>query len=770
MITPSAEPGRSRILRPIALLAPVLAAILLATTGWGADRVPSSATPASDHVGSPLCASCHAPEAAAWARSHHAHAMDHARPETMRGDFSGIVVRSAGRSARFFREGDLYRVETEGKDGRPAPFTVSHSLGWEPLQQYLVTLSDGRIQTLPWAWDTRPKSEGGQRWFLVYGEERILPGDSRHWTRLQQNWNHMCAECHTTGFVKGYDAAADTFRSTFSELGAGCESCHGPGRGHVDWARAGAAPADPRKGFASVAANRSATWSPVPPASPEARLPGDEVETCARCHSRRGQIAPSWHPGRPLADSHDPILLSQGQFEDDGQMKDEVFNDHSFKQSLMYRRGVVCSDCHDPHSGRTKAVGAAVCAQCHLPERFAVKAHTGHEPGPGAPDCIGCHMPSRIYMQVDRRHDHSFRVPRPDLTAEIGTPNTCNACHADRIARWAADAVERWHGPVRKGYQTYAIAFHRSRAGDPEAREMLQRLANDPEVPALARGTAIDELAAWPAQASDAAALRALSDPDPVTRTIAVRRLEGLPIERRRAARPLLTDDIRLVRIAAASLLADAAADMPDEATRLALEAALAEYEAALALDLDRPETRANRAILRLKQGRLAEAEQEYLAAMRLDPSAASIAAQSADLFRRSGREPQAESVLREVLRHAPQAAAARHALGLSLVRQRRLDEALAEFESAVASEPANARYALVHAAALRAAGRPEEALALLKSAFARRPGDADLAIALLNESLRRGDAGEAAGLARRLTALRPDDPRFRGLAARPLR
>lgn len=698
--------------------------------------------------------------------------MDHARPATMRGDFSGRSVEQAGMTARFFREGEAYRVELPGADGRLAAFTIDYSLGWEPLQQYLVTFPDGRIQTLPFAWDTRPAAEGGQRWFLVYGEEPITPSDSRYWTRLQQNWNHMCAECHTTDLSKGYQPASDSFRTRWSELGVGCEACHGRASGHLAWAKSGADRTAPLKGFASVAASRpAADWTPDPrtgsPAAGVARSAGDEVETCARCHSRRGQIGTDWRPGRPIADTHGPVPLAAGLFEDDGQMKDEVFNDHAFKQSLMYAKGVVCSDCHQPHSGKLRADGSAVCRQCHQQERFAAVAHTGHKPGPDAPDCIGCHMPARTYMQIDRRHDHSFRIPRPDLTAAFGVPNTCGACHADKPAAWAAEAVERWHGPVRKGFPTYAEAFHRSRVGDPAARASLQRLAVDGAAPALARATAIDELAAWPAAASIAATDAGLSDADPLVRAAALRALEDSDRARRRAALPLLSDPVRLVRIAAAFLLADWPADDLTPAQAEARAGALAEQEAAFAIDLDRPETRANRALLRLKQGRGSEAETEYRAALALDSAAGAIAAQLADLYRRSGREGDAEQILRAALARDPASGAAQHALGLSLIRQKRPQEALEALAQAARAEPGNARFAFVYGVALRSLGQPEEASRILREAALRHPADVDLATVQLQEAMQRRDRAGEAEWVRRLLALRPDDPRFRDLAGR---
>ena len=732
-----------------------------------------TASAPADHVGSTTCAGCHAREAADWASSHHAHAMALPTAETVRGDFSGRTVEMAGSKGRFFRDGERYMVETEGRDGKPAAFAVSHTFGWEPLQQYLVTFPDGRLQALPWAWDTRPADAGGQRWFHVYGDEPIPASDSRHWTRYQQTWNHMCAECHSTAVEKAYDPAKNTYATRFSEISVGCESCHGAGQGHVAWAGAANRPADPLKGFAARDARRAIVdWSPDPATgSPRAgvgRPAGDETETCARCHSRRGQIASPWTPGRPLGDTHLPVFLTPDLFEDDGLMKDEVFNDHAFRQSLMYARGVTCSDCHDPHSGRLKAAGAQVCSQCHLPETFATARHTGHAPTAGGPDCVSCHMPARTYMVVDKRHDHSFRIPRPDLSATLGTPNACNDCHRDKPATWAAAAVERWHGPTRKGHQTYAAAFHAARSGDVSAREKLIRLAGEAGAPDIARATAVQALAAWPSADTEAAAAAALSSPDPLTRVAALRHQEGQTADVRwRRAGPALTDPVRIVRLAAAAVLADQSPDGRPEPERSALKAALDAYETSLRMDADRPEGRAALGLLRLRQGRAAEAEAEYLAALKLEPSAATVSVNLADLYRQQGREDAAEQVLRAAIMISPNAAPAHHALGLTLVRARRHAEAMDHLRRAAEADPSQARFAYVYAVALQLTGKPAEAARVLREALARHPADADIVAFLLQQALQAGDVKAAAPLAERLSRLRPDDANVARLAAR---
>ena len=726
--------------------------------------------PAGGYVGSLSCAGCHRNAFHDWAQSHHAFAMADANDKTVLGDFNDASVTQAGAKGRFYRDQGRFMVETENRMGQAQSFAVSSVFGVAPLQQYLVRFPDGRVQVLPWAWDTRPQVEGGQRWFAVYGDEPIPPSDTRHWMGGQQNWNYMCAECHSTALHKNYDVKTDRFDTRFSEISVGCESCHGPGVAHLEWTK-GERSGSALKGFSHKAAPRAqADWSIDPqtgsPRHGVARAAGDEVETCARCHSRRAIVSEDWIAGRPIEDTHLPALLSDGLFEADGTMRDEVFNDHSFKQSLMYAKGVVCSDCHDPHSAKLKAPGAQVCAQCHAPEKFTSTRHTGH-PEAQAPDCIACHMPARTYMVVDKRHDHSFRIPRPDLSMKTGGPNACNDCHQDKSAAWAASAITQWHGAQRIGFQTWAEAFALARKGDPAARPLLLTLMRDVTKPALVRATALDETLRFPTRETLEMAVQNLNDPAPIVRIAAVRATAPLPVaERLRVVAPLLRDSVRAVRIevaqAVSALGAQASLPMGDA---LARERAFGDAEAALALNADRPEARAGLAQSWAQRGLLAEAEQELRAALARQPDTAIIAINLADLYRAAGREDDASAILTQFVSRNPQSAAARLALGLSLVRQKKTAEALHQLGLAYVEEPDNARYAYVYGVALQSAGKSEEGRALLEKASLAHPWNIDLNNALLADALRSNDAARAAPYAERLVKLRPDDPALARLA-----
>jgi Flp pilus assembly protein TadD len=374
-------------------------------------------------------------------------------------------------------------------------------------------------------------------------------------------------------------------------------------------------------------------------------------------------------------------------------------------------------------------------------------------------------MPARTYMVVDPRHDHGFRVPRPDLTVKLGTPNTCNACHADKPAQWAADAIAGRFGPQRKGFQTYAEAFHAVRNGRAGAAELLTRVVRDPATPSIARASALVDLGAWLSPALLPDFRRDLADPDPLVRIGALRGLERLPPQLlpELAAR-LLKDPVRTVRLEAVRLLArvpprDFAAE-----DRIAFDQAAAEYIAAQRLNADRAEARTNLGVFFAQTGAMAAAEAEYVAAIRVEPAFIPATVNLADLYRTQQREADAERVLRQALAGNPTQAGLNHALGLLLVRLRRLPEALELLRKAAEVEPEQARYAYVYAVALDSAGRGSEAVAVLEGNQQRHPQDIDTLLALISINRTLGQSAQALGWAEKLYGIAPATPGLRQL------
>jgi tetratricopeptide (TPR) repeat protein len=781
-----ARPGAFSLRKTLVLVALAAIAVLAVgaflqyQAGGSGKTSPSPGLEASaTFVGSETCAGCHQAEAKLWQGSQHQLAMAHATDKSVLGDFSETTFDYFGVKSRFFRKDGKYLVETDGSDGKLATFEIKYTFGVDPLQQYLVEFPDGRLQALSIAWDTRPKDKGGQRWFHLYPKEEIRHGDVLHWTKLNQNWNFMCSECHSTGVRKNYDAANDRFATSFAEISVGCEACHGQGSSHVSWARNKGNWSlfgkidDATMGLAErFSERRDATWTPnaatgnVSRSSPP-RVLRAEVETCGLCHARRSEVSEAWAPGQWLADTHMVSPLGRGLYSPDGHMLDieETYNYGAFRQSKMFAAGVTCSDCHDPHSAELRLSGDNTCLQCHSREKYAAVTHHRHDTASPPLTCASCHMPTRNYMVVDKRHDHSFRIPRPDLSVELGTPNACNDCHADKPAEWAATAVERWHGPNRKGFQNYAAAFHSAWNDQADAVKLLAAVAADSNAPTIARASALSELATRATPATLDLARAAIGDPDPMVRIGALDMLESAPPEQKWSiASPSLADPVRSVRIRTVSILADVPSARLSEKDRGRFDQAAEEFIAAQRFNADRPEARATLGAFYARRGRTSEAEAEYQAALRLSPQFTGAAINLADLYRQTGREDAGQNVLHTTIAAVPGDAGLHHALGLSLVRLKRLGEALVELRSAAELDPHNARYAYIYGVAMHSAGRREDAIAYLKDSLAGHPENRDIIMAIVSFSREAGDNATALQYAEQAIKLAPDDPATRAL------
>lgn len=687
--------------------------------------------------------------------------MQIAEEKTVLGNFANARLTYAGTTSTFFRRDGKYVVRTDGADGKLAEFEIKYTFGVRPLQQYLIEFPTGRIQALSIAWDSRPRENGGQRWFHLYPGQNIKAGDSLHWTGPSQNWNYMCADCHSTNLQKGYDAQADAFKTTWSGINVGCEACHGPGSNHVSWANARrdykATVDDVGIGLtAQLDERRDVSWTLDAASGNSARskprTTEHEIEVCAQCHARRGQLADGYIAGKPFLDYYRPAFLTSPLYHADGQQHGEVYEWGSFLQSKMYAAGVTCSDCHDPHSGSLRADGNALCGQCHAAARFDTTAHHRHAPGSAGAQCANCHMPTATYMEIDSRRDHSIRVPRPDLSVQLGTPNACNACHSNRDAGWATDHVRAWFGHDPRGHQRFATAFADANAGAIGSLAQLRAVAADATQPAIARATAMAGINANANSATLDVAASALRDPSALVRLGALDALAGTPAELRlRYATPLLSDPTRVVRIEAASALADV--PLSNE-QRDAFERAAAEYVSSLRYNGDRADARANLGSFEARRGDVGSGEGDLKAAIAVDPLFVPAYINLADLYRAQGREAEVEHVLHDGLRRSPESAALHHALGLSLVRAKRKDRALSEFSQAARLEPQNARFAYVYGVALYSAGRVDEAIATLAKASASHPSDTDVLGALASFYRDRGDEGNAQRYVEKLRAV----------------
>lgn len=557
--------------------------LLIALLG-ACSEAPEETTVANDvvseavFVGSESCASCHESEYADWLGSHHQLAMQDATPETILADFNDASVEYFGSTSRMYRDGDRFVMQTDNKDGELEEFDVSHVFGLTPLQQYLTEFPDGRKQVLPFAWDAREESEGGQRWYHLYPDEQVLHDDVLHWTKRNFNWNYMCAECHSTDLQVNYDLASDTFDTTWSEISVGCEACHGPGSNHVQQVEGGF---DERHGFPVDLGDREgAAWIMDVETGIASRSVAitshQQPESCGRCHSRRAVIAEDYEYGKPLLDTHRLSLLEEHLYHADGRIFEEVYMYGSFVQSKMYAAGVTCTDCHNPHSGElvTGSNPNDVCSQCHLPTEFATTEHAPNS------DCVSCHMQDEVYMGVDPRRDHSFRLPNTSTDPEH-----------------------------------YGVAIAAAREGNVDLSA-----ATNPELPAIVRATLITHIPAPFSGPARAVLESAVADENALIRLAALDAIQAAPPDLRPDfGAALLGDPVRAVRVQAAGTYVEFRDLLPYQAAR-DYAAAATEFRESMLATASRPESLSVLAEFEFRSGNGDQATDYLRKAIELDP------------------------------------------------------------------------------------------------------------------------------------------------------
>jgi tetratricopeptide (TPR) repeat protein len=731
-------------------------------SGRVADMRPDSADRAS-FAGSESCKDCHRAEYDKWTGSHHRWAMAPATEQTVLGDFNNAVFEHFGVQSRFYRKEGRYFVHTQGPEGKMGEYEITHTFGWYPLQQYLVPFDGGRMQCLPITWDVREK-----RWYHLYPDAPLEPADWLYWTNNGQNWNGMCAECHSTDLKKNYDYRTDTYQTTWSEISVGCEACHGPGSAHLEWAKL------PEMGRPAVK-NAALTVKTSGLGSRE------QIELCAPCHARRMSLDDNIHRHDDFLDYGIPQLLTEGLYFADGQILDEVYVYGSFMQSKMYARDVRCSDCHDVHSIRRIAEGNDLCLQCHRAAVYDGKNHHFHkkkgeagepirskdgsvlfEVGTGAL-CEQCHMPGRNYMGIDYRPDHSFRIPRPDLTLKLSTPNACDRCHVDKPTQWSVDAMTQWYG--KSGRPHYGETLSAGRQFRPEALDKLLRLSEDRLYPAIVRATALALLADYDPEATGDRFVRALSDEESLVRQTAVRRLpEADPARRLSLLSPLLYDPVRGVRIEAAERLAGTPEDAMRPGVRKQFQVALAEYRRAMERTADFAASRYNLGNLSANLGQTDQAVLDYQKAVEIDSQFFPAKVNLAMLYNRQGKNDEAERLLREVVEDYPDLWEIKYSLGLLLAEKGRYEEAVIYLGDASAGLPQRSRIHYNLGLLLQKLRRDADAESALKKALSMEPENPDYLYALAVFYLERKEWEKARQAAETLRTVRPDLPAGRQL------
>lgn len=723
-------------------------------------------------VGGARCIECHQNEGSDWTGSHHDLAMDLANDDTVIADFSDQTIEHHGITTKLFRDGERFMVNTEGPDGKMADFHVKYVFGVDPLQQFMVELDPptdnqvdavGRVQVLRVSWDTHRK-----KWFYLNPpdvKEKLAPDDPLHWTGSAQNWNHMCAECHSTDLKKNFEVASLNYHTTFAEIDVSCESCHGPGSMHTELAEAKSLFWDRRHGIGLV--------------KMKGANPDVQIHVCAKCHSRRSLVKTDLVCGSDYYDHYNNELLGPATYYPDGQIRDEVYVMGSFLQSRMYAKGVRCTDCHDPHTAKLKHEGNKVCTSCHQHDaaKYDTPAHHHHEVGSTGASCVECHMMETVYMDVDERRDHSFQIPRPELSVKLKTPNACTKCHLDlensgendvqrvaaekrdaleyyadwlqaardgdeevanelaRLDAWSAEFVEKWYAdvpPPKEPRVDFAEILQRAWDRDPDVVDELVQLASDRRVSGIVRASAVARLSNYPLTRTQSVAMKALTDKDPQVRGAGISVMTGAePAIQAKALAPLLTDESRYVRVQAALALAGQSLTTVSEEQRDAMDEALDDHRAALKVNADLAGSHMAAALLSESFHDWKSAEDSYRRAIYVMPKVTGPRSNLAALLERLQRVGEANSYRKEELDLmvrdaglAPDDAWLQYRLGLAFYLQGMLNKAEESLQRSAQLEPNVPDFPLALALLYQKQGRFKQAVVQCESALRLEPGN----------------------------------------------
>ena len=691
----------------------------------------------AQYAGGMSCAGCHPEQFAKWKESHHG--LAERKPEAKLDETAFVPTQTfkhGSQTTEAAKKEAEYVLTALGFGDKIAPYKVERVIGHDPLRQYLVDGGSGRLQAMEACFDPHKGD-----WFNVYGDEDRKPGEWGHWTGRGMVWNQMCASCHNTRLRKNYDVTKDSYHTTMAEMTVSCEACHGPMKSHFEWQQSNPG----KKGDPTLA-----KWSR-----------DQQIENCAGCHARRGEITGDFVPGESFWDHyHLTIVDHSDTYHPDGQIRDENYEFASFHSSRMHHAGVRCMDCHDMHSMKTILPGNQLCMRCHTPGGFPnappimPEAHSFHGVESTGNQCINCHMPQTVYMQRHPRHDHGFTIPDPWLTKEHGVPNACNKCHTDKTTDWALEASNKWWGPKMEKRKTRVRAdlIAKARQGDDSARDGLVALLSSDEIPYW-KASASVLLERWIGEPAVQSAVTAqLQHVHPLVRQSAVHALEAMAPSGsiRSQIEPLLDDPVRSVRSTAAWALRDSL-NLDSTAGKDLLHM--------LSLNLDQPSGQMQAGQFWFARGNHAKAIEHMEKAILWDPNSPPFHHDLAMLHSVTGQTKLAIQKMRDAIRVAPKHAEYHYELGLALAETGDIQAVIASLEEAVRLDPLLARAWYNLGLAKNSLNDPEGAMTALLRGEAANPGDPAIPYARATILARLGRAAESLQAVEKTLMIQRDHP-----------
>ncbi len=697
----------------------------------------------ANFIGSENCRECHKSQFEMWENSHHEKAMQMANRETILAQFEGETFKSQGITSRFFKKENDFYVNTEGPDGKYHDYKIIYSFGIMPLQQYIVQFPDGKYQCLRTAWDTIKN-----RWFDLYPDFKIVHSEWLHWSKGGLNWNSMCSDCHSTNVRKNYNENSEDYNTKFSVVNVSCEACHGPGKKHVEEVKSLGSKYNSINGYMQMTSKTS---------------PTELVDQCARCHMRREQISEGFNFEGTMLDHYFPQLIESPVYHPDGQILDEDYVYGSFIQSKMYQNNVSCNNCHDSHSLKLKFDGNKLCFQCHESLKYDTTSHHFHEGIQEATKCINCHMTGKIYMGNDFRRDHSFRIPRPDLSIKYNTPNACTQCHTGKDNEWAWEAFKKQYGVP--DYTHFSEKLAPGIVRDPNAHAALLELVRDHTQPEVARASAVKAISNYGTQNNIDSFIMLLNDESPLVRGATIDVLSEIKsLDFMSYLLPILKDKKRAVRIKAFYALGA----LPENQIPIeyieAYKKVKEEFTAYLKINADFSGGQAKKASYYEKKGNLLKAKESYKKALKIDYNNNIVRSNLANLYYSLGETENSENTFREIIGQEPKFGYSYYSLALLLAELERIDDAIIEMENAYKLMPSNVKVIYNLSLLHEKKGNIRKAEKTLIEGLKFNPENEDLLYALSFHYLTHKQKQEALKFTRKIIKLYPNKPVYQNL------
>lgn len=698
--------------------------------------------PDSHFLGDQKCKECHKSEFKDWHGSDHDKAMMKADSISVSANFNNATFVSQGVTSRFFKKGTDFYVNTEGPDGKNHDYKIIYTFGVKPLQQYIVKFPDGHFQCLRTAWDT---VKG--KWFDLYPNFKVVHSEWLHWSRGGLNWNTMCSDCHSTNVRKNFDEKKNSYNTKFAIINVSCEACHGPGKQHVS---------DVKDQGSSYKASGTMHMT-------KKTLPKDLVDQCARCHMRREQFSGNFNFEGTMADHYSPQLLETPTYYADGQISDEDYVYGSFIQSKMYQNNVACNNCHNSHSLKLKFEGNRLCAQCHIPEKYNTPKHHFHKENTPGAQCINCHMPGKYYMGNDFRRDHSFRIPRPDLSIKYGTPNACVGCHKGKTNEWAWKSFNTLFGPVKSPHFSEKLAP--GILGEPGADVGLTELINDKKQPEMVRASAVRALSHYQEKEQLNKYIALLYDKSPLVRGTTLDVLSEInTADYTNYFLPLLNDTKRTVRIKAFYALAGLAEKEIPEEYKTNYQKVKKEFNTYINLNLDFVGGQVKRANYYLKQGNLQKGIEGYEKALKIDNINNQVRLDLANLYYRNQEFQKTENAYKTVISQEPKYGPSYYSLGLLYAELNRIDEAIVQMQKANVIMPENIRVYYNLSLLYEKNKNSSKAEKTLLSGLKIDPNNESLLYGLVYHYSNNSENAKAKKILIKLVQLYPNNTQYQGL------